>query len=340
MELDQTNPAFSLLEDAEKSMNRATSLTNQLLTFSKGGAPLKQPIRLEILIKEITTFTLAGSNIKPIIKKGQSLWSANADKGQIQQVISNLVINATQAMPEGGYIYITLENAHIPPGQVPHLEAGQYLKITVMDEGTGIPINHLENIFDPYFTTKQAGNGLGLATVYSIIHKHNGSIEVSSLLNKGTTFTIYLPAISEIKSEDKQPLEEKTTKSEKAVKILIMDDTTSLCNLLKKALTRHGYFVDTVKDGEAAIEKYRHALKRKAPFDVVCMDLTIPGGMGGAEAVQEILKINSEAKVIVFSGYSNDPVMANFKEYGFVGKLTKPFELKELHKEIARVIEI
>jgi len=338
LELDEKHPAFELLDEAGKSVNRGTSLTRQLLTFAKGGAPVKQSFKIKNMIKDITLFTLSGSNVKPVLKGTENLWDVEADKGQIQQVISNLIINANQAMPDGGTLYITLENIEVSGYIVPNLKKGKYIKITLEDKGIGIAPQHLNHIFDPYFTTKKAGNGLGLATAYSIINKHNGHIGVISKLGKGATFTIYLPA-SEVKVPQKT--EKSVTKipiSEKKAKILVMDDDENIIKITEKMLTNSGFSVDTATDGEKTIQKYKKAMKGKNPFDVVLMDLIIPGGMGGKEAIQKLLEIAPEAKVIVFSGYSSDPIMANYQQYGFKGKIEKPFQMEELKKELSRVM--
>ena len=340
LDLEKSHPAFPFLEDAEKSMNRATSLTHQLLTFSKGGDPVKELVQLEEIVKEVVQFTLSGSNIKPVIKEDDDLWMADADKGQMQQVISNLIINAKQAMPEGGHVYVTLENTEIEANTISQLRAGTYIKITVRDEGVGISHRHLNSIFDPYFTTKQAGHGLGLATVYSIINKHYGFIDVSSTLEKETIFTIYIPAVIVANSDSKKQTDPPAGSDRKSGKILIMDDTEALLKLLSKALVKNGFEVETALEGELVIEKYKESLRRGLPFDVVCLDLTIPGGMGGVEVLKELIKIDSGVKAIVLSGYSNDCVMANFQDYGFIGKLAKPFDLKELRNELSRVINL
>jgi PAS domain S-box-containing protein len=339
LELNKEDPAFDLIDAAEKSMSRATSLTNQLLTFSKGGAPIKELIQVEELIYDVVRFTLSGSNIKPVIKRNHDLWAADADKGQIQQVMSNLIINAKQAMPLGGKIYVTLENIEVDNEKFKQLKDGKYIKIIVRDEGTGIPVEDINSIFDPYFTTKQTGNGLGLATVYSIIDKHNGYIDVSSVSGQGATFTIYIPAFEDDVEKQDQKKSKIKVDFGSSPKILIMDDTEALLKLLSKSLLKQGFEVETAINGEEVIEKYKEHIQKETPFDVVCMDLTIPGGMGGAEAVKELIRIDPNVKAVVLSGYSNDPVMANFKDYGFVGKLTKPFGIKEFHQELIRVIE-
>ena len=337
LELDDKHPAFALFGEMEKSINRATSLTNQLLTFSKGGAPLIENIRIENQVKDILLFTLSGSNVKPVIKDPEGLWSAEVDKGQIQQVLSNLIINADQAMPDGGKLYIAMENAEVSEHTVPNLNAGKYIKIVIRDEGTGIDTKHLNRIFDPYFTTKQTGNGIGLATVYSIIDKHKGYIGVASQLGKGTTFTIYVPASRTKESQDKKKKEENLLIGEKN-KILIMDDEEHVRKVTERMLQHFNFSVETVEDGEQAIANYQKAMDSGSPYDVVLMDLTIPGGMGGKEAIQKVLKIDPAAKVIVFSGYSTDPIVADYSQYGFKGRLVKPFEIEGMVKEISRVM--
>ena len=338
-DLPKDHPSVKSLEDAENSMNRAIRLTKQLLTFAKGGAPVTERIRPDILVEEVVRFDLSGSNVKPVFKPAGDLWPAEADKGQIQQVFSNLAINARQAMPDGGHLYISLENADISRNAVPGLKQGKYIRIMVTDEGTGIDRKHLDRIFDPYFTTKQAGSGLGLATVYSIINKHGGGICVESQLGKGTTFTLYLPA-SESRQlpETKQP-EAKGTGIEQTARILVMDDEEIIRNLVTAMLERSGYSVETSADGQQAIEMYKQELEDGNAFDVVIMDITIPGGIGGKQAIKDILKIHPEARVIVSSGYANDPVMANYAEYGFHGIVAKPYTRSKLLEVLSRVLE-
>lgn len=337
--LPKDHPGLKSLEDAENSMNRAIRLTKQLLTFAKGGTPVTERIRPDSLVEEVVRFDLSGSNVKPVFKPAGDLWPAEADKGQIQQIFSNLAINAMQAMPDGGHLYIFLENADISGNAVPGLNQGKYIRITVTDEGTGIDRKHLDRIFDPYFTTKQAGSGLGLATAYSIISKHGGCIHVDSELGKGTTFTLYLPASeSQQLPETKQP-EAKGTDIEETARILVMDDEEIIRNLLTTMLERSGYSVETSAGGRQAIEMYKQALEAGNAFDVVIMDLTIPGGIGGKEAIKDILKIHPDARVIVSSGYANDPVMANYAEYGFHGIAAKPYTRSEILEVLSRVLE-
>jgi len=336
-ELSPDENAYTLIQEAEKSLARANDLTNQLLTFAKGGDPIKSAITIDEIIKETAKFNLSGSNIKIIMENQEDLWQINADKGQISQVISNLIINARQAMPSGGQIKIKMENTAFSENEFSALNLDKYVKISISDQGIGIPNDHLEKIFDPYFTTKQKGSGLGLSIVHSIIIKHNGSIFVTSDMNKGTTFTFYLPATSSIQEEATQESAEQISTQDipmKPAKILLMDDDLLVRQVGEKMLTILGHSVELSVDGMDALEKYRLAIDQKVPFDAVIMDLTVPGGMGGLDSVKKILKINPEARVIVASGYSNDPVLSNFKEHGFVGVVTKPYTIEEIKKVI------
>lgn len=242
-------------------------------------------------------------------------------------------------MPDGGHLYITLENADISNNAVPGLDQGKYIRITVTDEGTGITHEHLSRIFDPYFTTKHTGNGLGLAIVHSIIIRHGGRINVDSRPGKGTTFTLYLPA-----SELRQPRatlqpEAKHSIREEAASILVMDDEEMIRNVVTEMLEIDGHSVETADGGKQAIAMYKQSMDAGKPFDVVIMDLTIPGGVGGKEAIKEILEIDPHAKCIVSSGYADDPVMANYFEYGFYGIVAKPYTQNDLREVLNRVLE-
>jgi PAS domain S-box-containing protein len=330
MTLSKKEPSYKFLERAYDSMERAKSLTKQLLTFSKGGEPVLDALDLKSLIKDFVKFNLTGSNVKPVFNIAEDLWNIKADKGQISQVIGNLVINAKQAMPDGGNIYVKAENAET--------EFGEYVRIHIKDEGVGIEQENLDKIFDPFFTTKQEGSGLGLSTVHSIIRKHNGTITVESVVGKGTVFIIMLPAeknLSGIKNiVDKHESELIFAN----LKILIMDDESMIREVAKDMLKSLGCFVDEALDGDEAVKKYKKAYDEKTPYDIVIMDLTIPGKKGGKEAVKEILEINENAVVIVASGYSTDPIIANYEEYGFSGRLMKPFKFMELKEEIRKII--
>ena len=323
------------LAAAEKATLSAQNLTQQLLTFSMGGAPVKRITSIAVLLEESTAFALRGSNVRCECSIDKDLWPVEADEGQISQVISNLIINAQQAMPEGGIIKVIAENITIDAGNPFLLESGKYLKISIEDQGIGIPEEHLTKIFDPYFTTKQKGSGLGLATTYSIIKNHSGHIAVESKLSVGTTFYIYLPASKE-QTLIKKEVEE--TPVAGSGKILVMDDETDIRESISEALTLLGYEICLAGDGAKAIELYKKARESGNPFSAVIMDLTISGGMGGKEAIKNLIEIDPEVKAIVSSGYSNDPVMSDFMKYGFRDVITKPYKIKDLSRVLHRVI--
>jgi CheY-like chemotaxis protein len=330
--LAEEDKAYKYLQSAGMSMERATSLTQQLLTFAKGGDPIKDVLFLPGMIEEIARFSLRGSNVKLQLDIPENLWAVDADKGQLSQVISNLVINAKQAMPKGGVVTISAENLETA--------AGKSVKILLRDQGIGIASQDLDKIFDPYFSTKQRGSGLGLASCYSIITKHNGKIEVSSELNRGTTFTILLPATTEDKKPRvDDPETEPVGENSIVARILVLDDEEMLQQMSGTMLEEMGHRVGYASHGEEAVDKYRAAQEEGAGYDVVICDLTIPGGMGGQAAAQEILRSDPQAKLIVSSGYATDSVMANYAEYGFCGRVAKPYLFEELQKVIQQVLK-
>lgn len=316
------------LIETEKATMRAGELTKQLLIFSKGGSPVKETIPIGTLIQESICFALRGSNVSPKFHIPDDLWSVEADKGQLAQVINNLSINATQAMPDGGVLTVSAENCNdsIINNRPP--KDGKYLKVSVSDQGSGIPKNLLQKIFDPYFTTKQEGSGLGLASAYSVVNKHGGSIDVSSEPGEGTTFDIYLPA-SKKKVAVKETAEKKVILSMES-KVLIMDDEEIVRDVAVAMLANLGYEVVIAKDGSEAIDLYKESSEAGKPFNLVIVDLTVPGGMGGKEAATRLFEFDPSAKIMVSSGYSNDPVMADFKKYGFCGVLSKPYNTNKL----------
>jgi two-component system cell cycle sensor histidine kinase/response regulator CckA len=326
---------FQRLRGAETASLRARHLTQQLLTFSKGGAPIKKTAFISELLKDTATFALSGSNVRCKFSIPGDVWPVEVDEGQISQVISNLIINASQAMPEGGMIKARAENIAVDAEQGLPLKEGRYMKISIEDQGIGIPKDHLQKIFDPYFTTKQKGSGLGLATAYSIVRRHDGCIQVKSELGVGSTFHIYLPASSKEALIEKE-LREGIPAGEG--KILLMDDEELIREVAGEMLEILGYEVEFAKDGAEAIELYKKAKESAHPFDAIILDLTVPGGMGGKETVQELIEIDPEAKAIVSSGYSTDPVMADFKKYGFGAVVAKPYKIKELGEALHKVI--
>ena len=335
LDLDSGHRAVRQLESAEKASLRAQDLTRQLLTFSRGGTPVKKATDIGELVKESAGFALRGSRGNFEFSVSDDLRLVDVDEGQMTQVIHNLVINADQAMPEGGTIEIRCCNAaRDDDALLPEREHG-YVRVSIEDSGVGIPPEHLSKIFDPYFTTKQRGSGLGLATTYSIIHRHGGRVTVESEQGKGTIFHLYLPALRETKLvkkiEDRNPLKGKGA-------ILVMDDEAEVRETTGAILTRLGYDVEYAGDGEEAIERYRAAGAAGRPFDLVIMDLTVPGGLGGHEALKRLREIDPRIKAIVSSGYSDDPVMADFRKYGFSAVVTKPFRVKELSEVVHRVL--
>jgi two-component system cell cycle sensor histidine kinase/response regulator CckA len=323
------------LLEAEKASLRAKDLTHRLLTFARGGAPIKKTVSIANLIKESAEFALRGSNTMCEYSLPDELWSLEADEGQLTQVFTNLVINASEAMPEGGTLHIRARNTvNKRKGPLPR---GNYVEITVKDHGTGIASGHLERIFEPYFTTKQRGSGLGLATAHSIIKNHDGHIDVRSELGKGTTFTIYLPASSKPVPAKKKVVAEAPTPGKG--RVLVMDDEPAIRALLNRILTGIGYKVELTTEGKEAIEKYAGAREEgQQPFDAVIMDLTIPGGMGGKETISHLLKIDPGVKAIVSSGYSTDPIMADYQKYGFRGVVAKPYVAADLEKALHNAI--
>jgi CheY-like chemotaxis protein len=324
------------LGEAEKASLRARDLTQQLLTFSRGGAPIKETVSLVELLKGTSEFALSGSNVVCEFSILDDLWPVDADQGQISQVIENLIINANQAMPDGGTVHVRAENITVGTRDILPLNKGQYVKVSVTDHGLGIPKDHLSKLFDPYFTTKQEGSGLGLATTYSIIKKHGGYIIADSELGAGTTVNFYLPA-SEKPVPAKEGEEERLPVGEG--KVLVMDDEDSVREVAGDILAQMGYEVAFAKDGAEAIERYKKANETGRPFDAVIMDLTVPGGMGGREALQVLLAIDPEVKAIVSSGYSKDPVMAEFRKHGFKGVVAKPYRIQELGRALHDVLK-
>jgi CheY-like chemotaxis protein len=279
------------------------------------------------VLRDSTVFALRGSKAKCEFNIVEDLWPVNVDIGQFSQVIHNLAINAVQAMPQGGTIRLHAHNAALKARSGLPLVAGRYVKISIQDEGLGIPQEHLAKIFDPYFTTKHQGSGLGLSMSYTTIHAHDGHIAVDSEMGKGTIFRIYMPASHE-KLVEKADREERLIKGQG--RILVMDDDESIRNVTEKILIELGYDVGCASDGAETIAVYQDAAKSGHPFDAVIMDLTIPGGMGGKETIERLLKIDPKVAAIVSSGYSNDPIMSDFEKYGFRGVATKPYSIEKL----------
>jgi CheY-like chemotaxis protein/two-component sensor histidine kinase len=340
LDLLPDSPAARSVRSAEKAALRARDLTQQLLSFAKGGDPVRAAIQLEAIVREMATFALHGSQVKAHYDLAPDLWPADADKGQIGRVVQNLVINAVQAMPHGGSLRITARNDPHPEPDQPGLAPGNYIQIAISDSGEGIRPDHLQKIFDPYFTTKQTGTGLGLAAVYSIIKKHRGHIEVESQVGQGTTFRFWLPALREVRaaSADTRSPWSSGREAPIAGRVLFMDDEASIRDMAGALLRRFGLTVDCVEDGAGAVEKYRAALAEGRRYDLVIMDRTIPGGMGGLAALGKLREIDPHVRAVVSSGYSSDPVLANFRQHGFAAMVAKPYEVGEIARVLREVL--
>ncbi len=334
--IDQGSIAQQSLIEINKASHRAQDLTQKLLTFSKGGAPVKEAAVTQELIMDSANFILSGTSTKCEFSLPEDLWSADVDKGQISQVIQNLCLNGHEAMGEGGTIQISAENLVVTAADALPLSPGNYIWISFADHGTGIASENLPKIFDPYFSTKQQGDGLGLATVHSIIKNHDGYVKVQSEETAGSLFIVYLPASPEKKVVKKEKITEEPIGGNE--KILLMDDEELVCEVVGGMLKHLGYDVEIVRDGAEALALYGKAKDSGKSFDVVIMDLTIPGGMGGKEAIAKMIEIDPEVKAIVASGYSNDLVMAEFEKYGFKDLITKPFDVLTLSKAIKKVL--
>ena len=327
MSLPPGDAVSERLRTAESAARNAKALTQQLLTFSKGGSPIKKTLPIGSLIRETARFAVRGSNFLCEFSIPEDLWSADVDGGQISQVISNMIINAEQSMSGGGTINIVAGNVMVGKGGVLPLPPGRYLRISITDHGCGIPEELFPRIFDPYFTTKPEGGGLGLYTSYEIIRKHGGHISVESRVGEGSKFTIFLPASEQLVVEN--PRRRDAICSCRA-DVLLLEDDALLADSVLAGLGMFGIKVERAEDGAKALDMYRRRAEKKRPYDAVILDLTIPGGMGGIETVRHLLELDPNVKAIVSSGYSEDPIMTNYSDYGFKGVIPKPYELEEL----------
>jgi two-component system cell cycle sensor histidine kinase/response regulator CckA len=341
--LPETTPqqCSRALNEAEGAAGRAKTLTHQLLTFARGGAPLRAVANVEELLEETTRFSLVGSNCASHIVTESGLWSAYVDVSQIGQVIENLVINAAQAMPHGGTIDVTARNFELQEEGVSrglNLEPGLYIEVSVHDSGIGIDSELLPKIFDPYFTTKEDGSGLGLAICYSIMAKHGGDLVVDSKPGQGSTFTLYLPATAETKERVMTDSEAPSSTSGEGKRVLVMDDEEVIRNLLARILDVLCYASHCVPDGNAAVEAYVEAAQAGEPFDIVILDLTIPGGMGGEETLAELYKVDPNVRALVSSGYSASGVFSGYESHGFVGSIAKPYNVRDVADALSKAL--
>jgi signal transduction histidine kinase/ActR/RegA family two-component response regulator len=323
------------LSSAAAACARARGVTNQLLTFAKGGAPVKTTTSVRELVTECTRFALSGSPVAPRFEVAEDLWEAEVDSVQVGQVVQNLVLNGMQAMPRGGIIDVSLKNVALTADAMPPQTAmtpGRYICLTVQDRGNGIPADVLGRIFDPYFTTKEKGSGLGLAISYSIIRAHNGGITVDSEPGIGSRFTVYLRACAGAAIPAGVAVVDAPIG--RTGRVLLMDDEEMVAEVAQEMLENIGYTAQLTSSGREAIDEFRAAEERSEPFDAVILDLTVPGGMGGGEAVAHIKRIRTDVPVLVMSGYADDSVLARYREYGFDGVLPKPFMIPDLRRAL------
>ncbi|MBD3351059.1 MAG: response regulator [Candidatus Lokiarchaeota archaeon] len=337
MNIKHDSKDFSTVLEAEMATLRAKDLARQLLTFAKGGKPAKKITNIGELVRKSANFSLSGSSVAVNYVFPTDLWYVNIDPGQISQVIQNLVINAIQSIQsEEGKITITGTNLRIKGKNEQNLEKGDYISISITDTGCGIPSDHIDELFDPYFTTKENGTGLGLTVCHSIIKKHQGAIKVDSCVGDGTTFTFYLPALP-----NSQPdiISEKEKLIEGKGKVLILDDETAVSRVLSIMLKRLKFSPHITTNGNETIEVYRKALENNEPFDFCILDLTIKGGMGGLETMEKLLEIDPSVKAIVSSGYAKEEILNNYKEHQFKGKLAKPYTIQDLSNILHQLTE-
>ncbi len=335
---DTKNPNATVVERlsaAEKACVRARDLTKQLLTFAKGGTPVKNPASIARFINETVEFALRGSNVRCDQNLQEHLWPVEIDEAQMSQVLHNLIINADHSMPDGGVMAISAHNVRIEAIHGFPLKPGPFVQVSIRDHGTGIHPEHLSKIFDPYFTTKEKGHGLGLATAYSVIKRHGGHLLVNSELGVGSIFSFYLPASGKV--QELLPAEDSIIASGSG-KVLVLEDQQDIQDILGTMLTHLGYEPEFVENGTDAVQRYQAAMSEGAPYRVTIMDLTIPGGLGGREAIQELQAIDPTVIALVSSGYSNNPVMAEPHKYGFKGIVSKPYNLEDLAKALNQAL--
>jgi PAS domain S-box-containing protein len=328
----------SQLEACEQGVKRAQDLTSRLLTFARGGAPVRRVASIADLLREAVDFNLRGSTVEGAVTTAPGLWNAAIDETQVSQVFGNLTLNALQAMPRGGHLTVKAENVRlVRPNHLP-LRPGPYVRVTFQDEGIGIAPGDMARIFEPYFTTKEGGSGLGLATAWSVLRRHDGHIAVESEAGHGATFTLHLPATGESSAgeEAEEPAGGRVVGGHG--RLLVVDDEPMIRDLLRSLLEHLGYEVETAAEGGEAVRRYDAEAEAGRPFDLVILDLTIRGGLGGREAFERIRARHPRARAIVSSGYSNDPIMAHHREYGFAGVLSKPYTLEDLSALLAQVL--
>ncbi|MBD3370489.1 PAS domain S-box protein [Candidatus Fermentibacteria bacterium] len=349
LKLDQGQDVRKLLQEIRKATDRTKDLTQQLLTFSQGGAPVKKKVSLEKTIRDSAAFATTGSSVECSFEVDEDLELVECDTGQISQVVNSLVLNAIQAMPDGGTVEVETSNVSVKDSRTEQagldtgeeealylpLSPGRYVRFVVRDKGGGIPEEHLDRVFDPYFTTKKGGSGLGLASSYNIVRQHGGHMEVESTPGSGSAFSVYLPAVSRQRTLRARGRLAETAGS---ARILVMDDQKMVLEVAKEMLSFLGHSVICALDGAEALRLYGEALDSGNRFDLVVMDLTVPGGMGGVETVRQLKEMDPKARAVVSSGYSNNPVMANYADYGFDGVVPKPYHVDQMKVVLDNVL--
>jgi signal transduction histidine kinase/ActR/RegA family two-component response regulator len=323
------------LADAEAALQRARELTRQLLAFSKGGAPVRKVVRLDQLVRDAAAFGTREPSVSLQVDLPGDLWRVLADETQITQVVQNLALNAAEAMPDGGTLSVRADNVAVGPDSVLPLAPGRYVRIGVADEGVGIPAENLPKIFVPYFTTKTHGSGLGLATSFAIVRRHGGHITIDTALARGTTLSVYLPAVLDA-PEPIAPREMLALRG--SGRVLVLDDDASVRESLVGMLRHLGYQAASARDGAEAIGLCARARERAEPFDAVIMDLTIRGGTSGKDTIRRLLEIEPNLAVVVSSGYASDPIMSDYASHGFRGVMMKPYDLNELGRALHRLL--
>jgi two-component system cell cycle sensor histidine kinase/response regulator CckA len=336
-QLEPDSPLSAYLERAETAANRARDLTLQLQTFASGGHPIRRVVRLEDVVHESVALSFRGRRVLPELHIASDLPLVELDVAQAGQAFNNLFINAIQAMPEGGMVTITLEPVQLALDEQPALPPGRYLRLVVSDRGVGIPPGQIERIFDPYFTTKRGGRGLGLATAFSVVKRHGGHLLVDSAPGEGSSFTVLLPCTEAEEPEPLHPPECEPGRGEG--RVLVMDDEASIRELVCDLLGHFGYQVEAARDGDEALEMARRAVLTGRPYQVAILDLTIPGGRGGREIILELQEIDPQLRAIVMSGYTTDTTLAQHRAFGFDGAVAKPCSAKALVAELQRVLE-
>ncbi len=335
MDLNEDGDIFGLLNEAEEGIDKARVMTQQLLTFASENKTDKEILETSELLKNFVSFTLSGSNVNCTFNFPKDLMNVEGNRSQLGTVIHNIIVHAVQSMPVGGNIKISARNTNILKENDFELKQGNYVILKIQDNGIGIPESDLSHVFDPFYMSNMTGKDMGLAVVKDIIIQHKGNIFIKSIVGEGTTFTIYLPGIL---LEGSKIKEKKGEIPRKHAKVLVMDDEDIIRRVLSKMLTQLGYEAHVVNEGISAIKLYKKFLEKNDPFDVVILDLTIRGGMGGAETMENLLIIDPKAKVLASSGYTTDKVITNYESYGFSGALIKPYRVNELDKILLDIL--